>query len=109
MGEFYFTPQDTTVQFRIASSSSSSKNNVMKWSEAIRKQARFLKLPVLRNRQRTFWFGESEWDTFGPTGSAALGPPAEMRTGELEGRFSDVEDPHRRRSIDLLQQFPLLP
>eukprot|EP00978_Attheya_sp_CCMP212_P040111 scaffold215519_cov53-Attheya_sp.AAC.3 len=78
----------------------------MEWSEAIRKQARFLKLPILRNRQRTFWFGESEWDTFGP-GSAALGPPAEMRTGELEGRFSDVEDPRRRRSMDLFQQFPL--
>jgi hypothetical protein len=46
----------------------------------------YLKLPVLRNRRRTLFFGESDLDTFGP-GSAALGPPAEMTTGELEGRI----------------------
>lgn len=70
--------------------------------EMIRKEARFLKLPVLRNRKRTLFFGESEYDTFGP-GSAALGPPAEMTTGELEGR-QDV-DPNLK--IDFLESFPV--
>jgi len=47
-------------------------------------------------------FGESDqFDTFGP-GSAALGPPAEIKTGELEGR----QDVDPRLKIDLVQQFP---
>jgi hypothetical protein len=87
IGEFYFTPNDTTVQFRLASSSPNTSIlsiRNMDRSEVIRKQLGYLKLPVLRNRKRTLFFGESDLDTFGP-GSAALGPPAEMRTGELEG------------------------
>jgi hypothetical protein len=95
VGEFYFTPDDTTVQFRIASAkdrgaasaffSPSSLRNINR-AESIRKAMGYLKLPVLRNRRRTLFFGESDLDTFGP-GSAALGPPAEMTTGELEGRI----------------------
>ena len=106
-GEFYFTPSDTTVQFRVGTISDtqgflpSSLRN-MERCELIRKAMRYQKLPVLRNRRRTFFFGESELDTFGP-GSAALGPPAEMNTGELEGR-QDV-DPQLK--IDLLQGFPM--
>jgi len=87
IGEFYFTPDDTTVQFRIAAergSGVSSLRNVDR-AEMIRKQLRYLKLPVLRNRKRSLFFIESELDTFGP-GSAALGSPAEMKTRELEGR-----------------------
>lgn len=110
IGEFYFTPNDTTIQFRVGSSSSnniSSTNYIMislsnlERCEMMRKEARFLKLPVLRNRKRLLFFGESDYDTFGP-GSAALGPPAEMTTGELEGR-QDV-DPNLK--IDLLEGFP---
>ena len=101
VGEFYFTPQDTTVQFRIGSttaspSSSSSMRGVanmfgtrslpnMERSERLRKALRYLKVPVLRNRQRALFFVESELDSFGP-GSAALGPPEEMSPGELIGR-----------------------
>ena len=90
VGEFYFTPNDTTVQFRIAEERSSnggiggSLRNKDR-AESIRQQLRYLKLPVLRNRKRSLFFVESDLDTFGP-GSAALGPPSEMRTGELEGR-----------------------
>lgn len=109
VGEFYFTPNDTTVQFRIATVASSSSQrlytksyNNLRRAENIRQQLGYLKLPVLRNRKRTLFFGESELDTFGP-GSAALGPPAEMRTGELEGIDRDV-DP--RLKIDFVQQFP---
>jgi len=107
IGEYYFTPNDATVQFRVGTTSqtqgllSSSLRN-MERNEMIRKEMRYQKLPVLRNRKRTLYFGESELDTFGP-GSASLGPPAEMTTGELNGR-QDV-DPKLR--IDLLEGFPL--
>lgn len=110
IGEFYFTPDDTTVQFRIASSPSPSNApsmlslRNMDRSDLIRRQLGYLKLPVLRNRKRVLFFGESDLDTFGP-GSASLGPPAEMRTGELEGIDRDV-DP--KIKIDFLQQFPKL-
>lgn len=103
VGEFYFTPSDTTVQFRIAAQGTgygSSIRNIER-AELIRKELRYLKLPVLRNRKRSLFFVESDLDSFGP-GSAALGPPAEMRTGELEGR----QDVDPKLKIDLLQQFP---
>jgi len=109
--EFYFTPNDTTVQFRVgstpspstsirASISTTSLKNLQR-CELIRKQLRYTKLTVLRNRKRTFFFGESDLDAFGP-GSAALGPPAEMTTGELEGR----QDVDPKLKIDLLELFP---
>jgi hypothetical protein len=116
-GEFYFTPNDTTVQFRVgtiypANSGGSvgmaagtyffsASTNNMDRCEMIRKELRYTKVPVLRNRKRALFFVESDFDTFGP-GSAALGPPAEMSTGELEGR-QDV-DPRLR--IDQVQKFP---
>lgn len=108
VGEFYFTPNDTTVQFRIASLddrgsgllSPSLKN--MERGELIRKQMRYEKLPVLRNRRRSLLFVESDLDTFGP-GSASLGPPAEMTTEELEGR--DEFAP--RDKLEVLQAFPV--
>lgn len=106
IGEFYFTPNDSTVQFRVGALDSDS--NILSKSlsnqercELIRKELRYLKLPVLRNRKRTLLFVESDLDTFGP-GSAALGPPAEMTTGELEGR----QDVDPKLKIDLLQNFP---
>ena len=107
IGEFYFTPDDTTVQFRLASLSSPNYTSLlslrnMDRSESIRQNLGYLKLPVLRNRRRTFIFGESDLDTFGP-GSVALGPPAEMTTGELDGLDRDVNP---KLKIDLLQQFP---
>lgn len=103
VGEFYFTPNDLTVQFRIASLGApalTSLRNLVR-AELIRKEMRYLKLPVLRNRKRSLWFVESDLDTFGP-GSASLGPPAEMKTGELEGR----QDVDPRLPIDVLQNFP---
>ena len=106
-GEFYFTPSDTTVQYRIGGTAGGagavllqSQRNIDR-AEALRKELGYLKLPVLRNRKRTLLFVESDLDTFGP-GSASLGPPAEMQTGELEGR-QDV-DPNL--AIDVLQNFP---
>ena len=81
---------------------------------------RYLKVPVLRNRKRTWVFVESDdWDGFGP-GSAALGPPEEMSTGEWrtggngEGgrrggrdrRLSEEVDPRLR--IDWVESFPFV-
>ena len=67
VGEFYFTPNDSTVQFRIGTLTpgggsaglllTSLKN--MERAEMIRKQCRYTKIPVLRNRKRSFIFGES--------------------------------------------------
>ena len=112
LGEFYFTPNDTTVQYRVGSITTTGdgfQNTLaslrnMERCELIRKELRYLKIPVLRNRSRSLFFGESDFDSFGP-GSAMLGPPAEMSTGELEGRGSDNVDP--KLKVDLLQKFPL--
>lgn len=108
VGEFYFTPNDTTVQFRIGSLEAgtgvpfSQSISNMERSEDLRKELRLLKVPVLRNRKRSFFFVEADGlDTFGP-GSTSLGPPAEMKTGELEGR----QEEDARLRIEPLQQFP---
>lgn len=110
-GEFYITPNDTTVQFRIAGTPGSSTRRggggsslrSIERAESIRKELRFLKLPVLRNRQRSLLFVESDLlDRFGPSGSDALGPPAELGRNAMEGRAE--WDP--RLKTDLLQQFP---
>lgn len=110
VAEFYFTPNDTTVQFRIGSLErgnnvllASSLRNIER-SELIRKELRYLKIPVLRNRKRSLFFFESDFDQFGP-GSASLGPPENLRSDEIEGgRLSDNVDP--KLKIDMIQQFP---
>ncbi|KAL9190552.1 hypothetical protein ACHAXT_000258 [Thalassiosira profunda] len=127
--EFYFTEGDETVQFRIGSTSAPASGILARSlsnterAERIRKSLRYLKVPVLRNRKRTFFFVESDdLDGFGPS-SAALGPPEEMSPGEmaLEGamelgfkaargasgrtrRGSDDADPNLR--IDAVEMFP---
>lgn len=67
VGEFYFTINDSTVQFRIGTLTpgggsagliSASIKNIER-AEMIRKQCRYTKIPVLRNRKRSFVFGES--------------------------------------------------
>jgi hypothetical protein len=110
IAEFYFTPNDTTVQFRIGSLErgnnvllASSLRNIDR-SELIRKELRYLKIPVLRNRKRSLFFLESDFDKFGP-GSAALGPPENLQSDEIEGgRLSNNVDP--KLKIDMIQQFP---
>lgn len=108
IGEFYFTPNDTTVQFRIGSTATTSGGSLIgrslsniDRSERIRKSLRYLKVPVLRNRRRSFIFVESDdLDSFGPGFSEALGPPAEMETR----RISEDVDPQLK--IDLVELFP---
>lgn len=65
--EFYFTPNDTTIQFR-----SLRRQNKLDFGmnrkrlESIRIALGFEFVPILRNRRRTFVFVESPFDTFGP-------------------------------------------
>jgi len=109
VGEFYYTPDDTTIQFRLGVAAASSRSTPslmlsyknMERSEEIRKELGYLKLPVLRNRKRTLVFGESVLDTFGPR-DASMGPPENMADSEWNQR-ADV-DP--KLKIDFLQQFP---
>ena len=64
VGEFYYTPNDTTVQFRLASINTNNTSTFGKGvgrrslsnierAEKIRKALRYTKVPVLRNRKRT--------------------------------------------------------
>lgn len=123
--EFYFTPDDTTVQFRLGSTTTTttappgaaarsvvvasfgtlvgrrSLTNADR-SERIRGALRYAKVPVLRNRRRRFFFVESDsLDGFGP-GSGLLGPPEEMSPGEMMdfGRGGGVKRT-RRGSDDI--------
>lgn len=96
IGEFYLTPNDVTIQFRIAGGSINNR----KRAETIRTNLSFVKIPVLRNRQRSFFFLESDTlDRFGPR-SSAMGPPAELREN-IESRDFFAPPP------ELMQQFPL--
>lgn len=104
IGEFYFTPNDTTVQFRVGSiaATSNSNNNVilaqksiknLERCELIRKELRYLKIPVLRNRKRALFFVESDFDSFGPSLGAA-------------GEDVDAKMNIREYPTELLQSFP---
>ena len=87
IGEFYFVSNDSTNQWRVGSVDSArgemlSLRNYDR-CEAIRKQGRYFKMPVLRNRRRSLILGEPQFDTFGP-GPASLGPRAEKSSGEID-------------------------
>mmetsp|Transcript_29311 Transcript_29311/g.41802 ORF Transcript_29311/g.41802 Transcript_29311/m.41802 type:complete len:211 (-) Transcript_29311:77-709(-) len=66
--EFYFTPNDNTIQFR----SLRRGNNVPDFGanrnrlEKLRIALNFESVPVLRNRRRVLFFVESPLDSFGP-------------------------------------------
>ena len=155
IGEFYFTLNDTTVQFRVSSFLGETARNIAAVTstttttpsktastttttttltttktaffrsslsnrercEQIRKELKYQKLVVLRNRNRSLFFLESDgWDTFGPSSNAgtALGTlPAEMIKGEVTSTASspppkdDIKKDPRLYKVDLLQQFPV--
>ena len=111
IGEFYFTPNDTTVQFRVGAisnngnlnngssggggglfySTASLKN--LERCELIRKELRYTKIPVLRNRKRMLFFVESDLDSFGPS----LGAAGE----DIDAKMNIDEYP-----TELIQSFP---
>ena len=67
--EFYFTPNDSIIQFRscrrgnVLTDFNVNRNRI----EDIRIKLGLESIAVLRNRRRSFIFGESPLDTFGPT------------------------------------------
>lgn len=91
--EFYLTPNDNLIQFR-ASRRNQSKDGGLnaKRLENIRIKGRFEKLPVLRDRKRTFFFVESdEFDRFGPSLTENLfGKPVEASSDFQRGRNRDT-------------------
>lgn len=76
--EFYFTENDSTVQFR------GDGRDVDKRLAKLRIQCGFEEIVVLRNRRRAFGVGESALDSFGPsffdTGDSALLAPDALKT-----------------------------
>ena len=66
--EFYFTPNDNTIQYRSLRRKGydilglENKNRI----EKMRLALRFTNIPVLRNRRRVLFFVESPLDSFGP-------------------------------------------
>lgn len=66
--EFYFTPNDSTIQFRYM-----RRNGKLDLGGAMRKRVDEIKtalnldyVPILRNRRRALVFFESPFDSFGP-------------------------------------------
>lgn len=121
VGEFYLTPNDTTVQFRVGAMvaaggdrpMSGKKFNNSQRCELIRKDLRLLKVPVLRNRRRTFLFFESNLDTFGP-GSASVGALGGVYQGDVDAergaegwRGTERAGVDPKMKIDAVQSFPL--
>ena len=66
--EFYFTPNDSTIQYRGLRRKGydlfglDNRNRI----EKMRLALRFLNIPILRNRRRVLFFVESPLDSFGP-------------------------------------------
>merc|ERR1712146_108428 len=93
--EFYLTPNDSLIQFR-ASRRNQSKDGGLnaKRLENIRIKERFEKLPVLRDRKRTFFFVESDqFDRFGPSLTENLfGKPIEASPDFQRGKKNASKD-----------------
>ena len=75
--EFYFTPNDSIIQFKCERRSAAAYSSppylalpdskvYKKRINGIRRAMEYEAIPVLRNRRRAFLFGESSLDTFGP-------------------------------------------
>ena len=74
--EFYFTPNDYTIQFRSYRKINNPLNNQFTFLnnnsnrnrlEKLRLSLGFEEIEVLRNRKSIFLFGESPFDSFGPS------------------------------------------
>ncbi|CAN0421121.1 unnamed protein product [Ectocarpus fasciculatus] len=66
--EFYFTPGDALVQFRCARRNGPTDFGAnRRRMDGIRQALKFESIPVLRNRKRALFFGESPIDSFGPS------------------------------------------
>eukprot|EP00931_Biecheleriopsis_adriatica_P062920 TRINITY_DN38022_c0_g1_i1.p1 TRINITY_DN38022_c0_g1~~TRINITY_DN38022_c0_g1_i1.p1 ORF type:complete len:284 (-),score=62.95 TRINITY_DN38022_c0_g1_i1:217-1068(-) len=83
--EWYFTPDDTIVQFRAERRGGGADfGENRRRLEGIRQRLGWDLLPVLRNRQRALFFVESPFDNFGPALYEALRPGQEPTPYEAE-------------------------
>ncbi|CAK9069798.1 Hypothetical protein SCF082_LOCUS34868, partial [Durusdinium trenchii] len=84
--EWYFTPDDLIVQFRAERRSGAADFGLNRRRlEEIRQALGWDLVPVVRNRQRALFFGESPFDNFGPALYDALRPGQEPTPGEAQG------------------------
>lgn len=84
--EWYFTPDDLIVQFRAERRSGRADFGTNRQRlEEIRQSLGWELVPVVRNRQRALFFGESPFDNFGPALYDALRPGQDPTPGEAEG------------------------
>jgi len=107
VAEFYFTPNDTLVQFRaVRQEASNDFGENRKRLEKARIALGWEQVPVLRNRRRALVVVESPFDTFGPAlterDSMGFSPaelvPAESNRKELYGDLDPLAAPWRAPS-----------
>jgi len=78
--EFFFTPNDSIIQFRAARRGvGDDKGANQKRMEKMRIALGFEKIPVLRNRRRALFFLESPLDAFGPVYGENAPSPEELQ------------------------------
>lgn len=83
--EWYFTPHDVTVQFRAERRTGRPDfGENRRRLDGLRQRLGWDLLPVLRNRRRALFFGESPFDDFGPALYDALRPGEELPPYEAE-------------------------
>eukprot|EP00624_Nannochloropsis_granulata_P002789 evm.model.NODE_24061_length_13748_cov_26.966177.5 len=79
--EFYFTPNDSIIQFRAARrGEGDDKGANQKRMEKMRIALGFEKIPVLRNRRRALFFLESPLDGWGPSYRDDAPSPEELQS-----------------------------
>lgn len=104
--EWYFTPRDTIVQFRAERRSGRADFGANRQRlEEIRQRLNWEILPVIRNRQRAFFFGESPLDKFGPALYDQLRPGAEPTPDEAETLSRQGKDAKAERAWALRDTF----
>ena len=102
--EFYFTPNDNTIQFRgERRGAATDLGQNRKRLEKVRIKAGFDYVPVLRNRRRSLGLIESPFDDFGPnTNSLKWALPNNMDPGDLLPNASDFQPNGVRAELDPL-------
>eukprot|EP00929_Paragymnodinium_shiwhaense_P095062 TRINITY_DN56016_c0_g1_i1.p1 TRINITY_DN56016_c0_g1~~TRINITY_DN56016_c0_g1_i1.p1 ORF type:complete len:374 (-),score=65.73 TRINITY_DN56016_c0_g1_i1:537-1592(-) len=99
--EWYFTPDDTIVQFRAERRSKGGDFGGNKRRlESIRLRLGWELVPILRNRKRAFFFGESPFDTFGSAVNDGFIRGKEPTLEELEklSKQGEMGESLKRRS-----------
>ena len=99
--EFYLPSNDVTVQYRVARRNGvpDITREMERRLESIRKTLHFDKIPVLRNRRRALPFGESPFDSFGP--SVRDFDFADTEAVDAEDLSASPRDPRKMKGLRL--------